>query len=164
MERCNGCEYEYDVICTAEGIECSSIAFCDVITNKVREEVSKAPTIEKGENRYEKNRNKHDNVNHPEHYEGHCSIECIDAMIMTFGVKRTAEYCVQNAYKYVWRYKYKNRLEDLKKAEWYVDKFEELLEILDQDEIVGQTETRYREISRTLKRLIKKGREGILNV
>lgn len=164
MERCNGCEYEYDGICTAEGIECSSIAFCDVITNKVREEVSKAPTIEKGENRYEKNRNKHDNVNHPEHYEGHCSIECIDAMIMTFGVKRTAEYCVQNAYKYVWRYKYKNRLEDLKKAEWYVDKFEELLEILDQDEIVGQTETRYREISRTLKRLIKKGREGILNV
>lgn len=164
MERCNGCEYEYDGICTAEGIECSSIAFCNVITNKVREEVSKAPTIEKGENRYEKNRNKHDNVNHPEHYEGHCSIECIDAMIMTFGVKRTAEYCVQNAYKYVWRYKYKNRLEDLKKAEWYVDKFEELLEILDQDEIVGQTETRYREISRTLKRLIKKGREGILNV
>lgn len=164
MDRCNGCEYEYDGICTAKGIECSSIAFCDVITNKVREEVSKAPTIEKGENRYEKNRNKHDNVNHPEHYEGHCSIECIDAMIMTFGVKRTAEYCVQNAYKYVWRYKYKNRLEDLKKAEWYVDKFEELLEILDQDEIVGQTETRYREISRTLKRLIKKGREGILNV
>jgi hypothetical protein len=163
MERCNGCEYEYDGICTAKGIECSSIAFCDVITNKVREEVSKAPTIEKGENRYEKNRNKHDNVNHPEHYEGHCSIECIDAMIMTFGVKRTAEYCVQNAYKYVWRYKYKNRLEDLKKAEWYVDKFEELSTVLEQDDIIGQTEMRYREISRILKRLIKKGREGILN-
>ena len=163
MERCNGCEYEYDGICTAKGIECSSIAFCDVITNKVREEVSKAPTIEKGENRYEKNRNKHDNVNHPEHYEGHCSIECIDAMIMTFGAKRTAEYCVQNAYKYAWRHKYKNRLEDLKKAEWYLDKFEELSTVLEQDDIIGQTEMRYREISRILKRLIKKGREEILN-
>lgn len=107
-------------------------------------------------------RKKRDNIN-PAHYKDRTSIECIDAMIMTFGVKRTAEYCVQNAYKYVWRYKYKNRLEDLKKAEWYIDKFEELSEILDQDDIVGQTEMRYREISRTLKMLIKKGREGILN-
>lgn len=107
-------------------------------------------------------RKKRDNIN-PAHYKDRTSIECIDAMIITFGVKRTAEYCVQNAYKYVWRYKYKNRLEDLKKAEWYIDKFEELSTILDQDDIVGQTEMRYREISRTLKRLIKKGREGILN-
>lgn len=107
-------------------------------------------------------RKKRDNIN-PAHYKDRTSIECIDAMIMTFGVKRTAEYCVQNAYKYVWRYKYKNRLEDLKKAEWYIDKFEELYTILYQDDIVGQTEMRYREILRTLKRLIKKGREGILN-
>lgn len=107
-------------------------------------------------------RKKRDNIN-PAHYKDRTSIECIDAMIMTFGVKRTAEYCVQNAYKYVWRYKYKNRLEDLKKAEWYIDKFEELSEILEQDDMVWQTEMRYREISRTLKRLIKKGREGILN-
>lgn len=107
-------------------------------------------------------RKKRDNIN-PAHYKDRTSIECIDAMIMTFGVKRTAEYCVQNAYKYVWRYKYKNRLEDLKKAEWYIDKFEELSEILEQDDMVCQTEMRYREISRTLKRLIKKGREGILN-
>lgn len=106
--------------------------------------------------------NKHDNIN-PDHYKERTSIECIDAMIMTFGAKRTAEYCVQNAYKYVWRHKYKNRLEDLKKAEWYIDKFEELSEILEQDDMVWQTEMRYREISRTLKRLIKKGREGILN-
>lgn len=107
-------------------------------------------------------RKKRDNIN-PAHYKDRTSIECIDAMIMTFGVERTAEYCVQNAYKYVWRYKYKNRLEDLKKAEWYIDKFEELYTILYQDDIVGQTEMRYREILRTLKRLIKKGREGILN-
>lgn len=104
-------------------------------------------------------RKKRDNIN-PAHYKDRTSIECIDAMIMTFGVKRTAEYCVQNAYKYVWRYKYKNRLEDLKKAEWYIDKFEELSEILEQDDMVWQTEMRYREISRTLKRLIKKRKRG----
>ena len=115
--------------------------------------------IETLENEEQKRR---DNIN-PAHYKDRTSIECIDAMIMTFGVKRTAEYCVQNAYKYVWRYKYKNRLEDLKKAEWYIDKFEELSEILEQDDMVWQTEMRHREISRTLKRLIKKGREGILN-
>lgn len=48
-----------------------------------------------------------DSVNHPSHYEGHTSIDCIDAMILTFGVKRTAEYCVQNAYKYIWRHENK---------------------------------------------------------
>lgn len=126
MDRCNGCEYEYDGICTAKGIECSSIAFCDVITNKVREEVSKAPTIEKGENRYEKNRNKHDNVNHPEHYEGHCSIECIDNMRLIFGNQRVTDFCIVNAYKYLSRYKYKNGNEDLKKAKWYLDEAEVL--------------------------------------
>lgn len=39
MERCNGCEYEYDGICTATGEECNEIRICTVITNKVREEV-----------------------------------------------------------------------------------------------------------------------------
>lgn len=103
---------------------------------------------------------KQDNVNHPKHYEGHTSIECIDAMILTFGAKRTAEYCVQNAYKYVWRHKYKNRLEDLKKAEWYIYKFDELV-VLCESELVtgGAVERRYKEIATTLEHLIKIGRE-----
>lgn len=60
MERCNGCEHEYDGICKATGMECNSIVFCDVITNKVREEMSKTPTI--GKEKTEQN--KQDNVNH----------------------------------------------------------------------------------------------------
>lgn len=108
--------------------------------------------------------NKQDKIN-PAHYKERTSIECIDAMIMTFGVKRTAEYCVQNAYKYVWRYKYKNRLEDLKKAEWYIDKFEELQETYENEfGTIGATELRYQEIVTTLKRLVKNGREEIVNV
>lgn len=108
--------------------------------------------------------NKQDKIN-PAHYKERTSIECIDAMIMTFGVKRTAEYCVQNAYKYVWRYKYKNRLEDLKKAEWYIDKFEELQAMYENESgIIGAAELRYQEIVTTLKRLVKNGREEIVNV
>lgn len=108
--------------------------------------------------------NKQDKIN-PAHYKERTSIECIDAMIMTFGVKRTAEYCVQNAYKYVWRYKYKNRLEDLKKAEWYIDKFEESQETYENEfGTIGAIELRYQEIVTTLKRLVKNGREEIVNV
>lgn len=108
-------------------------------------------------------RKKRDSIN-PAHYKDRTSIECIDAMIMTFGVKRTAEYCVQNAYKYVWRYKYKNRLEDLKKAEWYLDKFNELVTRCETkitaNGVVGK---RYIEIGITLCDMVKAGREGILN-
>ena len=165
MERCDGCEYEYDGLCTKIGRGCNEIVVCNVATHKVIEEMSKTPTIGNEETEMEKTeQNKQDNVNHPKHYEGHCSIECIDSMIMTFGVKRTAEYCVQNAYKYVWRYKYKNGLEDLKKAEWYIDKFEELQSTyVNEFGIVGATEIRYQEIVTTLKRLVKTGREGYEN-
>lgn len=69
-----------------------------------------------------------DMVNHPKHYADSCSIECIDAMQATFGTKDLAKYCAVNSYKYLWRYKSKNGLEDLKKAEWYLNKFDELLE------------------------------------
>lgn len=127
MERCNGCEYEYDGMCTAKGRECNAIVFCDVITNKVREEVSKAPIIEKEKTEIKKTeQNNQDNVNHPRHYEGHCSIECIDNMSLIFGSQNVTDYCMINAYKYLSRYKYKNGYEDLKKAKWYLDKAEVL--------------------------------------
>ena len=61
----------------------------------------------------------------PNHYKN-CSIECIDAMILAFGVDLVAEFCLINAFKYIWRYKDKNGLEDLNKAEWYVGMSAEL--------------------------------------
>ena len=64
-----------------------------------------------------------DNVNNPKHYANHCSIECIDAMIIAFGVEDTMKYCIINAFKYVWRCEAKNKIEDLNKAKWYIDKF-----------------------------------------
>ena len=69
---------------------------------------------------------KTDNVNHPYHYEGSTSIECIEAMEAMFGSKAVYYFCVSNAYKYIWRHKNKNGLEDLDKAQWYLDKAKEI--------------------------------------
>jgi hypothetical protein len=63
-----------------------------------------------------------DNVNHPSHYtQG--KIECIDAIEeSTKGLLGISAVCVANVIKYIWRYKFKNGIEDLKKARWYLDK------------------------------------------
>lgn len=72
-----------------------------------------------------------ENVNHPEHY-NNGKIECIDAMISTFGKDSVAEFCIINAFKYLWRYKYKSKpTEDVKKAIWYLNKYLELKEQAD---------------------------------
>lgn len=60
-----------------------------------------------------------DNVN-PSHYKG-CSLECIEVMRLTFGKQATYDFCLCNAFKYMWRYKNKNGIEDLEKAKWYLD-------------------------------------------
>ena len=64
-----------------------------------------------------------DMVNHPPHYADGCSIECIEAMEITFGVEYIAVYCLINAYKYLWRRKAKNGSQDVKKALWYLDRY-----------------------------------------
>lgn len=56
----------------------------------------------------------------PAHYKDHCSIECIDAMMLACGVDAVYAFCICNAYKYLWRHKYKNGVEDLDKARWYI--------------------------------------------
>ena len=62
-----------------------------------------------------------DNVNHPSHYnEG--QIECIDALkAATTGLEGIEAFCTANAIKYLWRWKYKNGVEDLNKAIWYIN-------------------------------------------
>lgn len=72
------------------------------------------------------NNEKHDNVNHPKHYEGSTSLECIEAMIISFGPEVVSNFCMLNAFKYLWRWKNKNGQEDLNKARWYCDKFMEI--------------------------------------
>ena len=68
------------------------------------------------------------NVDHPKHYnEG--NIECIDAMVEAFGKKAVQDFCIINAFKYVWRCRHKNNFdEDVEKAVWYLNKSLELEE------------------------------------
>ena len=69
----------------------------------------------------------HDNVNQPSHYETG-KFECIDVMIETQGIEATKNFCVCNAFKYIYRRNMKNGEEDLRKAKWYLDKYMELID------------------------------------
>lgn len=66
-------------------------------------------------------------VNHPSHYESG-KFECIDVMLETQGVEAVMGFCVCNAFKYLYRHRRKNGVEDIKKARWYIDKYVELAE------------------------------------
>lgn len=63
-----------------------------------------------------------DNVNHPSHYtQG--GVECIDAITAATVNKTGIEaVCTANIVKYLWRYEAKNGLEDVKKAQWYLNR------------------------------------------
>ena len=55
-------------------------------------------------------------------------MECIDEMILIFGVEAVKNFCLCNAWKYRYRAADKNGVEDLKKADWYINKYVELKE------------------------------------
>jgi hypothetical protein len=62
-----------------------------------------------------------DNVNHPAHYQG--KIEAIDAITVAVeGLEGIEAVCTANALKYLWRWKRKNGIEDLRKAHWYIER------------------------------------------
>ena len=68
-----------------------------------------------------------DVVNHPSHYETG-KFQCIDVMVEALGREEVKGFCICNAFKYLYRCRRKNGLEDIKKARWYIDKFIELCE------------------------------------
>mgnify|MGYP001201835731 CR=1 FL=1 len=75
---------------------------------------------------YTKQTKKEDMVNSPPHY-NKAGIECIDAIAAA--TSDGYEYYLQgNIIKYLWRYRYKNGTEDLKKAQWYLTKLIEEVE------------------------------------
>ena len=65
---------------------------------------------------------KKDNVNRPSHYtQG--KVECIDAIeSATTNLIGIVAVCVANVIKYVWRFALKNGIEDLDKADYYLQK------------------------------------------
>lgn len=65
-------------------------------------------------------------VNHPKHYGRDGAMECIDEMVLVFGVEATMHFCLLNAWKYRYRAADKNGEEDMKKSDWYMAKYAEL--------------------------------------
>lgn len=89
-----------------------TVGFIDAIRNKIEQEEV-------------------DFVNHPPHYtQG--SIECIQAMESAYGKEAVMNYCACNAFKYQWRFNNKNGEEDIKKCQWYQNKYLELKHELDE--------------------------------
>lgn len=66
-----------------------------------------------------------DMVNAPPHYTK--GMECIDEMITVFGEKTVAHFCLCNVWKYRKRAIHKNGQEDMDKADWYMNKYTELI-------------------------------------
>lgn len=66
-----------------------------------------------------------DNVNNPAHYKK-ADIECIDAIYSALTKDEFKGYCKGNILKYVWRENHKAKKEDLKKAQWYLNKLIEI--------------------------------------
>ena len=64
-------------------------------------------------------------VNAPAHYTSG-KVECIDAIESMLSKDEFIGFLRGNILKYQWRYKIKNGVEDLKKAQWYFDKLKEL--------------------------------------
>lgn len=62
-----------------------------------------------------------DNIN-PDHYK-QGAVECIVALEAATVNKTGIEaICTANVIKYLWRYEAKGGLEDIKKAQWYLNK------------------------------------------
>jgi hypothetical protein len=75
---------------------------------------------------------KPDPVNRPAHYTSG-GIECIDAMQAAFGAEAVKDFCLCNAFKYLWRHRSKNGVEDLNKARWYLNRLIREMEVTDDD-------------------------------
>lgn len=68
-----------------------------------------------------------DNIN-PNHYK-QGKVECIDAIeAATSRLVGIEAVTTANVIKYLWRWKDKNGLEDLKKAKWYLEKLIQTIE------------------------------------
>lgn len=136
---CDGCRYSYltpndlDLRCkitkatvASNKEESVKELYIDLYQNQEYEKGLNNPFLE--EQQEEPKESTEDLVNHPSHYT-HGGMECIDEMLMIFGREAVMYFCVCNAWKYRKRALYKNGYEDMKKSDWYINKFKELEEL-----------------------------------
>ena len=68
------------------------------------------------------NNEKKEMVSHPDHYQSETGLEAWDAIAAaTFDLKGVEAFDTGNILKYMWRWKHKNGLEDLRKAKQYLE-------------------------------------------
>ena len=61
-------------------------------------------------------------VSHPAHYQTETGLECIDVIeAFTFDLKGVEAFYAGNCIKYICRWKKKDGLRDLRKAQWYIN-------------------------------------------
>lgn len=78
--------------------------------------------------------NSESRVAHPAHYQTSNGLETIDVMeAFTEDMAGYEAVCTSNVLKYICRWKKKNGIEDLKKAEWYLKR---LIEHIESSEVV----------------------------
>lgn len=109
IQRCNTCKYYYKVPdCFPIEEPCGSCVEFKSWDSHIDEEV-----------RFDirKQTDEYDAVNSPGHYCSHPSgVECIQ-------VTEHMDFCLGNVIKYIWRANLKeNKIEDLKKAVWYLNR------------------------------------------
>jgi hypothetical protein len=100
--------------------------------NRIREyakHMYDAPTICCDE--YEEDEQEYDAVNHPSHYTS-SGMECIDEMVLLYGEEETMSFCKLNAHKYRKRALNKGGKEDMEKSDWYLAKYRELKNFVEQ--------------------------------
>lgn len=121
--ECFGCALEEDISCSGYNFGTAPEAvICDAY-KKIHppEPVEEVETVEEPTTT-------HDIVNHPQHYCREGAMECIDEMITLFGKDVVKHFCLCNAWKYRYRSNAKNGEEDIKKSDWYIQKYKELCE------------------------------------
>ena len=67
-------------------------------------------------NQTKQSASENDMVNNPAHYQSYnkeLNIECIDAMRAAFGDEAVINFCICNAFKYIWRHQSKNGKQDI---------------------------------------------------
>lgn len=89
----------------------------------------KESNYEKSSFPFNENNNKQDlkneeKVNHPSHY-NQGKVETIDILKEFLTTKEFEGFLKGNILKYLHRYHFKNGIEDLNKASWYLDKLKE---------------------------------------
>lgn len=114
---CAGCPFNNESTSWCEECNAQNIseADLDIALKKVgilKDEVEPTPPT-------------YDVVKKPDHY-CHGGMECIEEMVLLFGVEATKHFCLLNAWKYRARAPYKNGDEDMQKSHRYIQFYKEL--------------------------------------